>query len=406
MAERSLSEMSIEEADDLLDAFLSEFPPSTTEPLEFLGELFDRGLAWPHFPLGSGGLGVSPSITGHLARRLQALHAPTMGHINIIGYGMVAPTIAVHGTDDQRARYLRKIFTGEEIWCQLFSEPGAGSDVAGLATRAQLDGEEWRIDGQKVWTSLAHLAKRGLLLARTDPEQPKHRGMTAFLIDMEAPGVEVRPLYQATGEAEFNEIFFTDAKVPDADRLGEVGKGWAVAITTLMNERVSIGSQIPPRGSGTIAFAVDSFKERWAGDASPLTRVLKDRLLELWVAAECGRLTNLRASQARSSATPGPEGSVAKLAFAELNQQIFELCVDLMGPEGQLYASDYPRIRPRMSGVAEVGDLRRSFIRSQANSIEGGTSIIMRNILAERVLGLPGEPRVDRDLPWSEIPRS
>jgi alkylation response protein AidB-like acyl-CoA dehydrogenase len=406
MAEQMVNAVGGEEADRLLDAFLAEFPPDATDPVAFLGEQFDRGLAWPHFPLGCGGLGVSPAITGQLTRRLQALKAPTMGHINIIGYGMVAPTIAVHGTDDQKDRYLRKIFTGEEIWCQLFSEPGAGSDVAGLATRALRDGEEWAVDGQKVWTSLAHLSKRGLLLARTDPDLPKHRGLTAFLVDMEAPGVEVRPLYQATGEAEFNEIFFTDAKVPDRDRLGEAGQGWGVAITTLMNERVSIGSQIPPRGSGTISFAVDTYLERWGQDDSASARVLRDRLIELWVAAECARLTNLRASQSRSSATPGPEGSVAKLAFAELNQRIFELCVDLMGPEGQLYANDYPKLRPRISGVTEVSDLRRSFIRSQANSIEGGTSIIMRNILAERVLSLPGEPRSDKDVPWSAIPRS
>jgi alkylation response protein AidB-like acyl-CoA dehydrogenase len=331
--------------------------------------------------------------------------APTMSGVNVIGYGMVAPTIAVHGTDAQRDRYLRRIFTGEEIWCQLFSEPGAGSDVAGLSTRAERDGDEWVVNGQKVWTSLAHMAARGLLLARTDPDQPKHRGMTALLIEMDAPGVEVRPLYQATGEAEFNEVFFSDARVSEADRLGEVGSGWSVALTTLMNERVSIGSQIPPRGSGIISFAVQAFEERHGGDDSVLATVARDRLMGLWVAAESGRLTNLRASQARKGSTPGPEGSVAKLAFAELNQKIFELCVDLMGAEGQLYKDHYPLIRPTSSGAIFQGDVRRSFIRSQANSIEGGTSIIMRNILAERVLGLPPDPRVDKDVAWSSIPR-
>jgi len=399
-------EISTQHIDEMLDEFLAAFPPETTDLTVFLGEMFDRGLAWPHFPEGCGGLGASPSLTGHLARSVAARHVPTMGHINVIGYGMVAPTIVVHGTEEQKARYLRKIYTGEEIWCQLFSEPGAGSDVAGLATRAERDGDEWRVNGQKVWTSLAHIAHRGLLLARTDPEQVKHKGLTAFLVDMHAPQVEVRPLYQATGEAEFNEIFFTDLLLSDEVRLGGVGEGWNVAITTLMNERVSIGSNIPPRGSGAIAQAVALYEERYGDDSSALAQVARDRLMSLWVDAECGRLTNLRASQSRTKSTPGPEGSVAKLAFAELNQKIFDFCVDLSGLEGQLYFSDFPQIRPERSAMLEVGDVRRSFIRSQANSIEGGTSIIMRNILAERVLGLPGDIRADKDLPWSQVPRS
>ena len=404
--ESSAAQLTAAELEARLDQLLAELPPATTELTEFLGEQFDRGLAWPHFPVGCGGLGVSPSLTGHLARRAAELGVPTMGHINVIGYGMVAPTIAVHGTDDQKARYLRKIYTGEEIWCQLFSEPGAGSDVAGLATRAIADGDAWVLSGQKVWTSLAHIAKRGLLLARTDPEQVKHRGLTAFLVDMEVPGVDVRPLYQATGEAEFNECFFTDVHVDDTDRLGDIGQGWSVAITTLMNERVSIGSNIPPRGAGPIAAAIDAFEQRYADDDSALAVVARDRLMALWVEAECGRLTNLRASQGRTGSTPGPEGSVAKLAFAELNQKIYELCVDLAGPEGALYISDYPKLRPTRSAMLDNGDPRRSFIRSQANSIEGGTSLIMRNILAERVLGLPGDVRADKDLPWSQVPRS
>ena len=406
MADVAEVEMSTEEIDRRLDEFLAAFDPATTEITVFLGEQFDRGLAWPHFPVGCGGLGVSPVLTGHLARRSSELGLPTMGHLNVIGYGMVAPTIAVHGTDDQKDRYMRKIYTGEEMWCQLFSEPGAGSDVAGLATRAERNGDEWVVNGQKVWTSLAHIARRGLLVARTDPEQVKHKGITAFLIDIDDPAVEVRPLFQATGEAEFNEVFFTDLHVPDADRLGEVGAGWGVAITTLMNERVSIGANVPPRGSGAIAQAVAAYEARYAGDTSAVAAVERDRLMKLWVEAECGRLTNLRASQTRTGSTPGPEGSVSKLAFAEINQKIFNLCVDLMGPEGALYFSDYPKLRPQRSAMLEVGDLRRSFIRSQANSIEGGTSVIMRNILAERVLGLPGDYRADKDLPWSQVPRS
>jgi len=405
MADRTGRDVGVEKIDVLVDEFLAAFPPASTDVTTFLGEQFDRGLAWPHFAPGSGGLGVSPSLLGHVVRRMAAAGAPSKSGINVIGHGMVAPTIAVHGTDAQKQRYLRPIFTGEEIWCQLFSEPGAGSDVAGLATRAVKDGDEWIVNGQKVWTTLAHISAFGLLLARTDPDLPKHRGMTAFLVDMHGEGVEVRPLYQATGEAEFNECFFTDAHVPDTERIGGVGEGWNVAITTLMNERVSIGSQVPPRGSGPIAHAVAAFEERFGSSASHEAIAQKDRLMMLWVQAEVTRLTNLRASDSRKAGTPGPEGSVAKLAFAELNQKIYSLAVDLLGPEGMLYNSDYPKIRPSRA-ILMTSDLQKSFIRVQANSIEGGTSLIMRNILAERVLGMPGEVRNDKDVPWNEIPRS
>src|SRR5271169_1745842 len=222
------------DVDSLADALLGDLPPGSTDAVTFLREQYDRGLAWVHFPEGLGGLGGSPADQIRVQRRLIAGGAPMAMLRNVIGYGMVAPTLVTHGTDRQRARYLRPLFTGEEVWCQLFSEPGAGSDVAGLAMRAVRDGDEWVVNGQKVWTTLAHMAKWGLLLARTDPEASKHAGMTMFLVDMHAPGVEVRPLYQITGEAEFNEVFFTDAHLPDAQRLGGVGDGWRVAVTTLM----------------------------------------------------------------------------------------------------------------------------------------------------------------------------
>src|SRR6202140_1802688 len=209
--------------------------PGSPPGVEFLGARFDAGLAWVSFPLGLGGLGVSPDLQGFVERELRAVDAPNEADRNVIGYGMAAPTNLTHGTEEQRRRYLRPLFTGEEIWCQLFSEPGAGSDVAGLATRAVRDGDEWVVNGQKVWTTLAHLARWGMLVARTDTEAPKHRGLTYFVIDMHGPGVEVRPLRQMTGEAEFNEVYFTDARVPDAERLGAVGEGWHVALTTLMN---------------------------------------------------------------------------------------------------------------------------------------------------------------------------
>jgi alkylation response protein AidB-like acyl-CoA dehydrogenase len=391
--------------DRLIDQLLADLPPKQTKPVVFLGAQFDRGLAWVHFPKGAGGLGLAPAMQQHAVRRLAAAGAPSSARRNPIGFGMVAPTVAVHGTPAQQARYLRPLFTGEEVWCQLFSEPGAGSDVAGLATRAVRDGDEWVVDGQKVWTTLAHIASFGLLLARTDPDAPKHRGITCFLVDMHAPGVEVRPLYQITGEAEFNEVFFTGTRVPDSARLGGVGEGWGVAITTLMNERVSIGGNVSRRSEGPIGDALALWRARFEGDRSPRATALRDRLMASWVRSEVGRLTNLRAAQARRAGTPGPEGSVAKLAFAEENKRIYELCVDMMGAEGMLHSSNYPRVRPSEVAMGTT-DIHKAFLRARANSIEGGTSEVMRNILGERVLGLPGEPRADRDLPWKEVPHS
>ncbi len=369
--------------------------------MEFLGARFDAGLAWVSFPVGRGGLGVEPELQGIVERTMVDVHAPSEAERNVIGYGMAAPTILVHGTDEQKDRYLRPLFTCEEIWCQLFSEPGAGSDVAGLATRAIKDGDEWIVNGQKVWTTLAHTASFGLLIARTDPDVPKHRGMTYFIVDMHAPGVEVRPLRQMTGDAEFNEVFFTDVRIPDSARLDAVGAGWRVAMTTLMNERVAIGSGVPARASGPIHEAVAIWKDK--ADKSPADR---DRLLRLWVDVEVARITNMRARTLRKAGTPGPEGSVGKLKAAELNKAVFELCVDFMGMEGTLYPDHYEMKRPEKPTFGGGGDARHAFLRSRANSIEGGTSEIMRNILGERVLGLPGEPRGDKDLPWSEVPRS
>jgi alkylation response protein AidB-like acyl-CoA dehydrogenase len=364
----------------------------------FLGRQFDLGLAWVHYPEGYGGLGVSPALQEIVARRVASIGGPTIQSRNPIA-GMAAPTVLTHGSEDQKQRYLRPMFTCEEIWCQLFSEPGAGSDVASLSTRAVRDGEEWVVNGQKVWTTMAHTARWGLLVARTDPEAPKHKGMTYFVMDMQAPGVEVRPLRQMTGEAEFNEVYMTDVRIPDAERLGDIGQGWAVSMTTLMNERVAIGGGVAPRGSGPIAEAVRLYKERGADAAT------RDRLMQLWCSAEAARLTNIRASQMRKVGNPGPEGSVAKLAFADLNKEIYSLCIDLMGMDGVLYPATYEMKRPEEASMG-YGDPRKAFLRVRANSIEGGTSEIMRNILGERVLGLPGDVRVDKDLPWSKVPRS
>jgi alkylation response protein AidB-like acyl-CoA dehydrogenase len=386
-----------------VDKLLAELDPATTDQVEFRGRQYDLGLAWVHFPEGFGGLGLKPVLQREIDRRLHGAGAKGPGPRHFFGLTMAGPTIVTNGSDELRSRLLRRAFTGEDAWCQLFSEPGAGSDLAGLATRAVRDGDEWVISGQKVWNTLAHIADRGMLVARTDPEAPKHKGLTYFALDMHAPGVEVRPLRQITGEAEFNEVYITDVRVPDADRIGDVGEGWRVSMTTLMNERTTIGGGggAPPRGSGAIAEAVRIWNEEVA-DKDPATR---DRLMRLWTEAEVLRLTNIRAGQNRKAGNPGPEGSIAKLKFAEVNMAIYELCVDLLGADG-LVGYDYEMRRAESLGLTgPAGTSRKMFLRARANSIEGGTSEIQRNILGERVLGLPGEPRVDKDVPWSKVPR-
>lgn len=389
--------------DRAISELVAEHPPATTGAKEFWGAQFDAGLAWVDFPLGDGGLGVSPSLREVVSRRLTEAGAPMWNRTaNILGIGMAAGVLAAHGTQEQRTRWLRPMFTMDEIWCQLFSEPGAGSDVAGLATRAVRDGEEWILNGQKTWTTLAHLAKWGMVVTRTDPDQPKHRGMTFFVVDMEADGVDVRPLYQITGEAEFNEVFFDDTPVPDENRIDDVGAGWSVAMTTLMNERVAIGGRTVSRGDGTIGTAVRTWNESGSGD--PATR---RELTRLWSEVEAMRLTSLRAAENMQAGVPGPEGSTAKLAWADLNKEVTALTVTMQGLEGATIPEGYTleATSYETREIERVMSPQRAFLRARANSIEGGTSQIMRNILGERVLGLPGEPRVDKDLPWNEVPR-
>jgi alkylation response protein AidB-like acyl-CoA dehydrogenase len=392
--------------DGAIDDLLAAHDPKRTDIKAFRAAQYDRGLAWVNFPEGFGGLGLAPQLQRHIESRLREAGAPATPALLFFGLSLAGPTVVTHGSDDVRRRLLRPMFSGEEIWCQLFSEPGAGSDFASLAARAVPDGDEWIVNGQKVWNTLAHLADRGMLVTRTDPDVPKHKGLTYFAVDMHAPGVEVRPLRQITGEAEFNEVYLTDVRIPDADRVGDVGEGWRVAMTTLMNERVTIGgsgggSGGPKRGSGAIAEAVRIWNAR--ADKDP---ALRDRLMQLWVDAETLRLTNLRAAARARVGNPGPEGSIAKLRFAETNKEILEFCINLLGADG-IVDYDYGMRRSAAAGLEVApGTARKMFLRSRANSIEGGTSEIMRNILGERVLGLPGEPRNDRDLPWAEVPRN
>ncbi|GAC1478973.1 MAG: acyl-CoA dehydrogenase family protein [Acidimicrobiales bacterium] len=387
-----------------LDELLAEHDPRSTDPVTFRGRQYDLGLAWIHFPDGLGGLGLAPSFQRVVEDRLRQAGARSAGSREFFGLTMAGPTVVTHGSDELRGRLLRRMFTGEDAWCQLFSEPGAGSDLAGLGCRAVRDGDEWVLNGQKVWNTLAHIADRGMLVARTNPEAPKHKGVTYFALDMHAPGVDVRPLRQMTGEAEFNEVYLTDVRVPDADRVGDVGEGWRVAMTTLTNERTTIGggSGPPGRGSGAIAEAV----RIWQEEVPEQRAADRDRLVHAWIESEVLRLTNIRASQNRKAGNPGPEGSIAKLMFAEVNKRIYELCVDLLGPAA-LVDFDYTMRRAENLGLTgPPGSSRKMFLRSRANSIEGGTSEIQRNILGERILGLPADVRVDKDMPWAQVPRN
>jgi alkylation response protein AidB-like acyl-CoA dehydrogenase len=386
-------------------ALLAAHDPARLGREEFLRARFDAGLAWVHFPVGLGGLDLPRALQSVVDAELAAAGAPDNDPRRIgIGLGMAAPTILRYGTQEQKERFLRPLWTGEEVWCQLFSEPGAGSDLAGLRTRAvredpgRADGD-WIVDGQKVWTSSAHTARWAILIARTDPDVPKHQGITYFVCDMTDPGVEVRPLRQITGEAEFNEVFLTGVRVPDAHRLGAVGEGWRVAQATLMNERVAIGGMALPREGGMIAGPARTWRER----PELRTPDLHERLLAAWVDAEVARLAAERVRQQLAAGAPGPEGSGLKLAFARLNQRVSGLEVELLGEEGLRYG-DWAMVRP--DSVDFYGrDAGYRYLRAKGNSIEGGTSEILRTIIAERVLGLPAEPRTDKDVPWKDLPR-
>ena len=390
--------------DEALDALLAEFDPKKVDNITFRGARFDAGLAWVHFPTGHGGLDMRPDLNRHVEERLRAAGAAAQDPATFF-IALAGPTIATHGSEEVKKRFLRPMFTGEEKWCQLFSEPGAGSDFAGLGTKAIRDGDEWIINGQKVWNTLAHLADWGMLVTRTDPDAPKHKGMTYFALDMHAPGVEVRPLRQITGEAEFNEVYMTDVRVPDAHRVGEVGEGWRAALTTLMNERSAIGGGGGGNAKrrGPIDETIKIWKEK---PADQRNNADKDKMMHLYCASEALRFTVMRGAQAAKAGNPGPEGSISKLMSADFNKKVTEFTLNLMGADAMV-DYDFTFRRPDTLSVdGSFGGPRHSFLRVRANSIEGGTSEIMRNILGEQVLGLPGEPRVDKDISWSKVPRS
>lgn len=381
--------------------FLQAHDPVAEDPRDFLGARYDAGLAWVYFPAGYGGLGLPRTCQAYVEAQLIAAGAqPVGGGKYMIGMGMAAPTIAAFGTAEQKRKFLRPLYIGDHIYCQLFSEPGAGSDLAGLATRAVRDGDDWIINGQKVWTSLAQHAQMAILIARTDPTVPKHQGLTYFLCDMTGDGVDIRPLRQITGEAEFNEVFLTDVRVPDANRLGPEGGGWKVATTTLNNERVAIGSRSGlPREGGMIG----PVAQAWRGQPELRNPAMHDELMRLWVDAEIARLSGERLRQRLAAGQPGPEGAGMKVTVARLAQAISGFEMQLHAESGLRYDDWTMRCPDMVDLIGREPGYR--YLRAKGNSIEGGTSEILHNTIAERVLGLPGEHRVDKDIAWKDLAR-
>jgi alkylation response protein AidB-like acyl-CoA dehydrogenase len=388
---------------------LREHPPASTDPLVFLRAQYDAGLAWVHYPVGYGGSDASIALQPVVDDLLVEAQAPPNGRmINAIGAGQCAATVLLYGSEEQKQHYLPKLFTAEAQWCQLFSEPGSGSDLSSLATRAVRDGDEWIVNGQKVWTSGAQYASYALLLARTDPDAEKHAGLTAFAIDMHAPGVEVRPLRQMNGGADFNEVFMSDVHIPDSERLGDVGAGWLVANSTLAQERYNM-PRIPGRGEGAIAGVVEVWQAR-TDKTSPEALALKDRLMEHWVEAEVLRLLQARAAMLRAIGGSGPEGSLGKLAMSVASRRLGEFAPALIGA-GAMLIDGYDGNRSMMSMRLDGSRggpfmIQHSLVGSPGMAIAGGTDEIQRNIIGDRVLGLPREPSVDKGVPWSQTLRN
>ena len=396
------------------------------DPTMSLGDwwarLADAGYAFPRWPKMAGGRSFNKAESAAITRARR--DAGAYGPPNGVATFLVAPTLFQYGTAEQQERYLPAIADGTVRWCQLFSEPGYGSDMAGLATRAELDGDEWTVNGQKVWNSGAHYADFAILIARTDPDQPKHKGITFFLFDMRQPGVEVRPLREMTGDAAFNEVFMTNARVHESDRLGDIGAGWHVAMTTLSHERnpenPGLSETAPfgevklsvPVGEHAVAEArnVDGFSISLSGGGGALFErvvnetdawshpLMRQRLAELASMRRIGRWSNERtAARMKAGAQPGPEVSTQKINGAEMSRRMRDLGLEAMGAEGMLWSDDTPT----------DGVFHRFAMFTPANSIAGGTDEVMRNVLGERVLGLPREPGESdqREKPWKDLPK-
>jgi alkylation response protein AidB-like acyl-CoA dehydrogenase len=350
--------------------------------------LYEGGLVGVTWPVEAGGRGGTPMQQAIVDQELARADVP--GPINLIGIGMCGPTIIVHGSQEQKDRYLARLLRADDVWCQLFSEPAAGSDLAALRTRAVRDGDgAWRITGQKVWTTLAHAADYGIVLTRTDPDVPKHRGLTMFVVDLKAAGVLVRPLRQMTGTAEFNEVFFDDVVVPDSERLGEPGEGWRVALTTLMSERLSLGG-----GGGDIGVPLERITAHVAAALAGLPEdrraLVRQRFGRAVVDSLAVRYTGYRRLSVLShGGMPGPEASAGKLAGTRVARELTDLAVRLLGPEAVYSGADGAGWQTLAAGLPGM-------------AIAGGTDEVLRNIIGERVLGLPAEPRTDKAIPFRE----
>jgi alkylation response protein AidB-like acyl-CoA dehydrogenase len=344
-------------------------------------KLYDAGFIGLTWPKEYGGRGLTFLEEMILHEEMALAKAPPV--LNILGVGMAGPTIIAYGTEEQKQRYPAKILSCEEIWCQGYSEPNAGSDLASLQTRAVKDGDHWVINGQKVWTSLAHIADYMMLLARTDPEAPKHKGITYFLLDLKLPGVTVKPLVQMTGDAEFNEVFFDNVRVHESQVLGGVNNGWAVGLTTLMYERLALGFGLQVRLRIALDGLVDlARKMDKQGRSVVKDPVMRQKIAQLWIDTECLKYTGARAiTKLLKGEIPGPEASTGKMGWVETHQKLQELAMEIEGPYSQLLrGSDW---------AVDGGLWQYTFLRSRANSIEGGTTEIQKNIIGERILGLP-----------------
>jgi len=369
--------------DDWKKFGLSEVP--RPEAYDFLRKwqkrLYDAGFIGLTWPKESGGQGLTFMEEMIVQEEMALQKAPPM--LNILGVGMAGPTINAYGTEEQKKRYPAKILSCEEIWCQGYSEPNSGSDLASLQTRAVKDGDSWVINGQKVWTSLAHIADFMMLLARTDPDAPKHKGITYFLLDMKSPGVTVKPLKQITGDAEFNEVFFDNVRVHERQVLGGVNNGWAVGLTTLMYERLALGFGLQVRLRITLESLIDMAR-RMEKHGRGVTKdpVMRQKLAALWIDTEALKYTGARAvTKLLRGELPGPEASTGKMGWVETHQRLQELAMEIQGP--------YAMLARGGDLAVDNGVWQYSFLRSRANSIEGGTTEIQKNIIGERVLGLP-----------------
>ena len=354
------------------------------------------GYGAPLWPKEYGGMSAEPWQQNVVREELARYRLPTVG-LNILGVGLAGPTLIAHGNEEQKKRYLQKILTSEEIWCQLFSEPGAGSDLATAGTRAVRSNGDFIVNGQKVWTSIAQMSQFGMLLARTDPDNSKHEGLSYFIVDMKSPGIDIRPLKQITGSSEFNEVYFTDVRIPAENLVGIEGDGWRVARTTLMNERVALSGL----SLDASAFAGGTRKDPWAMFVDSIPNhddpINRQFIAKCYIEKEVKEITQFRANSARARGDqPGPEGGVTKVYNAEYNKWRGSELMNVNGPASIAWDK----------GDSFSENRAHAFLRARANSIEGGTSEILRNQMGERILGLPREPEVDRGIAWKDIKRS